>query len=143
MDLAGCDKFIHGSVSKSILEGIGKMCGRDVSLRCEGWIHFQLETHQGVEITSRVPHTPISPGVLDSESLHGDADYLGLGIIPHRVARTPHPAPGEAVLALLPLDFAPRLGLDEVPAVLVGALHRQSLPFTTLHFPVQFLTGGT
>lgn len=104
MDLAGRDKSIHG--------GVGKMCVGNVSLSCEGWIHFQLETHQRVEMPSRVTHTPVSSGVLNSESFHGDTDYLDLGIIPQRVAGTPHPAPGEVVVALLLLDFAPRLGLN-------------------------------
>lgn len=92
---------------------------------------------------SRVTHTPVSSGVLDSEVFHGDADYLDLGIIPQRVAGTLHPAPGEVVVALLPFDFAPRLSLNEVSAVLVGALHRQGLPFTPPYFSVQVLIGGT
>lgn len=107
------------------------------------WIYLQLETHQWVETPGRVPHTPISPGVLHSEGLHGDVDHLGLGIIPHQVAGPLHPAPDEADLTLLPLHLAPSLVLHAVPPVLIRALHRQRLPFMQLHFLVQVLIGGT
>ena len=70
-------------------------------------------------------------------------DHLGLGIIPHRVARPLHPAPDEAGLTLLLPDLAPSLALSAVPAVLVGAQHSQRLPFTPPHFPVHVLVGGT
>lgn len=107
------------------------------------WIHFQLKTHQGVQIPSRVPHTPISSGVLNSEGLHGDVDHLGLGIILHRVAGPIHPAPDEAGLALLLPDLAPSFALSAVPAVLVGTQHSQRLPFPPPHFLVHILVGGT
>ena len=41
---------------------------------------------------------------------------------------------GEPGLTLPPPDFAPNLTLHVVFAALVGALHRQSLPFEVLQF---------
>lgn len=98
------------------------------------WRHFQQEAHQRVEDAGAVTHAPVSARVLAPEGHHGDVDHLGLGIVLQQVAWPLHPHTGEPRLALPPPDFAPNLTLHVVFAALVGALHRQSLPFKVLQF---------
>lgn len=107
------------------------------------WRHFQQEAHQGVQGPGAVAHAPVPAGVLAPEGPHGDLDHPGLGVVLQQVARPLHPAPGESRLTPLPPDFAPYLALHVVFAALVGALHRQSLPFKVLHFSVYALGWGT
>ena len=107
------------------------------------WRHFQQEAHQRVEDARAVAHAPVPARVLAPQGRHGDTDHLGLGIVLQQIAWPLHPNTGEHSLALLPPDFAPNLTLYVVFAALVGALHRESLPFKVPHFGVHALDRGT
>lgn len=107
------------------------------------WRHLQKEARQRVQGPRAVAHAPVPARVLAPEGRHGDLDYLGLRVILQQVAWPLRPDPGESRLALLPPDFAPYLALHVVFAALVGALHRQSLPFKVLHFSVHVLSRDT
>lgn len=103
------------------------------------WRHLQLEAHQRVEDPGAVAHAPVLARVLAREGHHGNFDHLGLDIILQQVARPLCPDAGKAGLTLPLPHFAPHLAPRMVFAVLVGALHRQSLPFEMLHFGVHTL----
>lgn len=107
------------------------------------WRHFQLEAHQRVEDPRAVTHAPVPARVLAPEVHHGDVDHLGLGVVLQQIAWPLCPDPGKPSLTLLLPDFAPNLTPHVVFAALVGALHRQSLPFKMLHLGVHALSRGT
>lgn len=101
------------------------------------WRHLQQEALHGEEAPGGDAHAPVAARVLRSEVRHDEADHLALGIILHPVVWSCHPGPAEVDFTLLVPDLAPNFGFDLVPAALVGALHGERLPSTTMDSPVR------